>query len=92
MSDRLGRRLMVVTEGVLAPLAALLALWAILLGPVSLAVTVMSTRSMFIFVFSALVSTPLFPILHEPLDRGTLATKFIFIAMILSGVGAISLL
>ena len=92
MSDRLGRRLMVVTEGVLAPLAALLTLWAILLGPVSLAVTVMSTRSMFIFVFSAIVSTPLFPILHEPLDRGTLATKFIFIAMILSGVGAISLL
>ena len=92
MSDRLGRSLIVLTEGVLAPVAALLTLWGILLGPVSLVVTLMSTRSMFIFVLSAVVSTRLFPLLGEPLDRSTLTTKFISIAMILSGVGAISLL
>jgi hypothetical protein len=84
--------LMVLTEAVIAPFAALITIWAIMLGPVSLAVTLMSARPLFVFVLSAILSTKLLSVLAEPLDRVTLSIKAVSIAMIVAGVVAISLL
>ena len=84
--------LMVMTEAVVAPFAALITVWAIMLGPVSLVVTLMSVRPLFVFVLSAMLSTRLLPLLGEPLDRATLTVKAISIAMIVAGVVTISIL
>lgn len=84
--------LLVLTEAVVAPFAALVTVWAIMLGPVSLAVTLMSARPLFVFVLSATLSTKLLPLLGEPLDRATLFVKAVSIAMIVAGVITISIL
>ena len=84
--------LMLLTEAVIAPFAALVTIWAIMLGPVSLAVTLMSSRPLFVFVLSAILSTKLLPMLGEPIDRTTLAIKGVSIALIISGVVTISIL
>ena len=84
--------IMLLTEAFIAPFAALITIWAIMLGPVSLAVTVMSTRPLFVFVLSAVLRTKLLPMLAEPLDRTTLLIKAVSIAMIVSGVVTISIL
>lgn len=84
--------LMLLTEAVIAPFAALVTIWAIMLGPVSLAVTLMSSRPLFVLVLSATLSTKLLPMLGEPLDRATLAIKGVSIALIISGVVTISIL
>jgi uncharacterized membrane protein len=84
--------LMVLTEAVVAPFAALVTIWAIMLGPVSLAVTLMSSRPLFVFVLSAILSTKLLPMLEEPVDKATLAIKGMSIALIISGVVTISIL
>jgi uncharacterized membrane protein len=84
--------LMLLTEAVIAPFAALVTIWAIMLGPVSLAVTLMSSRPLFVFVLSAILSTKLLPMLGEPLDKVTLAIKGVSIALIISGVVTISIL
>ena len=84
--------LMVLTEAVIAPFAALVTIWAIMLGPVSLAVTLMSSRPLFVFVLSAILSTKLLLMLDEPLDKPTLAIKGTSIALIVSGVVTISIL
>jgi uncharacterized membrane protein len=84
--------LMVLTEGVIAPFAAVITMWAIMLGPVSLVVTLLSARPLFVFLLSAIISTRLLRLLDEPLDRATLSLKTVSIAMIVAGVVAISLL
>jgi hypothetical protein len=63
-----------------------------LLGPVSLVATAMSTRPLFVFVLSVLLSSRAWRLPDEPLDRETLPTKLVSAAMIVSGVSAISLL
>ena len=84
--------LMVVTEGVIAPIAAVITMWAIMLGPVSLVVTLTSSRPLFVFLLSAILSTKLLPLLGEPLDRATLFMKAVSIAMTVAGVVTISVL
>jgi uncharacterized membrane protein len=84
--------LFVMTEGVLVFVALLLTLWAISLGPVSLVATVQSTRPLFVFGMSVLLSLPLWHLLDEPLDGRTLANKLISTVMIVAGISAISLL
>ncbi len=83
---------MLLTEAIIAPFAALVTMWAIMLGPVSLAVTLMSSRPMFVFVLSSILSTRLLPMLGEPLDKATLTIKGMSIALIISGVIMISIL
>ena len=84
--------LMVLTEGVIAPFAAVITMWAIMLGPVSLVVTLLSARPLFVFLLSAVLSTRLLRLLDEPLDRATLSVKAVSIAMIVAGVITISIL
>lgn len=82
----------VMTEGVLVFAALLFTLWAIALGPVSLVATVQSTRPLFVFGMSVMLSLPLWHLLNEPLDKRTLANKLVSTAMIVAGISAISLL
>lgn len=82
-----------VTEGLLVFVALVLSLWAIDLGPVSLVATVFSTRPLFVFAMSLLLSTPLlWRILDEPMDRKTLTNKVVSTTMIVGGISALSLL
>ena len=92
VSDRSVVGLWVLAEAVVALPAIVLTQWGISLGPVSLTTAVMSSRPLFVLVISALLSAPAMELLNEPLDRETLAKKGVSIAMIVGGVGALSLL
>ena len=83
---------LVAAEYTLAPLATLITLIAINLGPVSVVSTVMATRPLFVFVYSTLFSLPAIRLLEEPLERNTLAVKLTSLVMIIIGIGALSLL
>ena len=91
LADRKGTGVLVLNEEIIALVASLLTLWSIALGPVSLVVTVMSTRPLFVFVMSVLLSFGVWKMLEEPLDRGTLVRKMVFTAMIVAGVAGITL-
>lgn len=80
------------TEGALVFIGLVLTIWAIDQGPVSLVVTAMSSRPLFVFMMSIVLSLPMWRLLNEPLDRRTLATKIISTAMIVLGISGISLL
>ena len=79
-------------EGAVVFAGVTLSLWAIALGPVSLTVTLMSTRPLFVFALSVLVSSSVWRLLDGPLDRKTLANKLVSTTMIVAGISAISLL
>ena len=79
-------------EGVLVFFSLLLTLWAISLAQVSLVVTVMSTRPLFVFFMSMVISLPFLHILDESLEWKTISTKVISTAMIVVGIVSISLL
>ncbi len=76
----------------LAPLAVVLNVTAISLAPVSLVATVTATRPIFVFIYSTLFSTAAIGLLHEPLDRSTLAVKLAAIVMVVGGIAALTLL
>ena len=84
--------LLFLAEFALAPFAVLLNVAAISLGPVSLVATATATRPLFVFAFSALFSTRLFPLLEEALELRTLAVKLVAILMVLGGIAALTLL
>ena len=83
---------LILNEGVIAFVEVFLTLWAIDLGPVSLVATLMSTRPLFVFALSVLLSVGVWRLLGEPLDRGTLAIKIASTVMIVGGISAITLL
>ena len=83
--------LLFLAEFSLAPLAVLLNVTAISLGPVSLVSTITGTRPIFVFIFGTLLSTSRFKLLEEPLDSKTLTVKFVSIAMIVIGIGVLTL-
>jgi drug/metabolite transporter (DMT)-like permease len=76
----------------LAPLAVVLNVIAIDLGPVSLVSTLTATRPIFVFIYGTLLSMPALRLLEEPLERGTLAVKLAAIMMVVGGIGALTLL
>ena len=79
-------------EFILAPLAVVLNVTAINLGPVSLVSTVTATRPVFVFIYGSILSIPAFKLLDEPLDIRTLSVKLAAIIMIVSGIAALTLL
>jgi drug/metabolite transporter (DMT)-like permease len=83
---------LVASEYTLAPLATFITLLAIQLGPVSVVSTVMATRPLFVFCYSTLLSIPAIRLLEEPLERHTLAVKLASVILIVTGIGALSLL
>ena len=84
--------LLFLAEFSLAPLAVMLNVTAINLGPVSLVSTITATRPLFVFIYGTLLSTPTFPLLEEPLAPRTLAVKLVAIVMIVGGIAALTLL
>ena len=89
--DPVSISLAVLTEGVLVLIAVILQLLAIYSGPVSLAVTVMAVRPLFVFILGILLSLGVSRVLDEPLEGRILATKLAAIAMTVGGIIAVTL-
>ncbi len=83
--------LTVFTEGLLVFVAVILQLGAIFSGPVSLAVTVMAIRPLFVFILGILLSLGVSRVLNEPLEGRILAVKLAAIAMTVGGIIAVTL-
>ena len=83
--------LLLLTEGALVLVAMVFTLEAIYNGPVSLASTVMATRPLFVFGLGIVLSMGASNVLNEPLEGRILATKMLAIAMMVAGVGAVTL-
>ena len=83
--------LLLLTEGALVLVAMVFTLEAIYNGPVSLASTVMATRPLFVFGLGIALSMGASNVLNEPLEGRILATKLLAIAMMVAGVGAVTL-
>ena len=83
--------LLLLTEGALVLVAMVFTLEAIYNGPVSLASTVMATRPLFVFGLGIVLSMGASNVLNEPLEGRILATKLLAIAMMVAGVGAVTL-
>ncbi len=84
--------LLLTAEFSLAPLAVVLNVTAISLGPVSLVATLTATRPIFVFIYGTILSMPALKLLDEPLDRPTLAVKLVAIIMVVGGIVALTLL
>ncbi|MBO55542.1 MAG: hypothetical protein CL886_07760 [Dehalococcoidia bacterium] len=83
---------LLLAEFILAPLAVMLNVAAINLGPVSLVSTVTATRPVFVFVYGSILSISAIRLLDEPLELKTLAVKLGAIIMIVAGIAALTLL
>ena len=92
LRDRVAFGMIVLNEGGIAFGTMALMLWAISLGPVSLVATVMSTRPLFVFVLSVILSSGVWRLLDEPLERDILTRKLVSTTMIVGGVASLSLL
>ncbi len=82
---------LVLTEGIMAPIAAFMFVVALSLGPVSLVSAVSSSRPLLVLAVSALLSTRLWNVLGEPLDKRTLGIKLASTVLIVAGVSALAL-
>lgn len=89
--DPVAISLAVFTEGLLVLVAVILQLLAIYSGPVSLAVTVMAIRPLFVFILGILLSLGVSRVLDEPLEGRILATKMAAIGMTVGGIIAVTL-
>ncbi len=82
---------LILAEGILAPIAALMFVIALSLGPVSSVSAVSASRPMFVLALGVLLSTRHFDVLHERIDRSSIGVKAAAIAMIVAGVVTLSL-
>ena len=78
-------------EMVPANAALLLLQLALKLGPVSLVSAVIASRPLFVFFLSVALSTRLWKVLDEPLDRDALALKLAATILIVGGVVVLAL-
>jgi transporter family protein len=77
---------LVVGEGIMAPAAATLFAIGLSLGPVAVVSAVTSSRPLIILLLSTLLSTRMWNVLNEPLDRATLGLKAFSTALIVVAV------
>ena len=91
MRDPAAIGLTILTEGALVMVAVVLQLQAIYSGPVSLAVTVMAIRPLFVFILGIALSLGVSRVLDEPLEGRILAVKLAAIAMMVGGIIAVTL-
>ena len=80
-----------VNEFLLANAGFLLALWALSLGPVTLVTTLVATRSLFLVLYSTLLTMRFRGLLGERMTAATVTVKFAAVTLILGGVAGISL-
>ncbi len=67
-------------------------LFAINSGPVSVVSALVGTRPVFVFLYSSILSSSLLGLMNEPVNPKTLAVKAVAIAMVVVGVGVITIL
>lgn len=75
----------------LTTVAILLFLWALSTGPVGLVSALGSTRSLFVLLYSTILSLRFRDLLEERVTRGVLGVKVASVTLIVVGVGAITL-
>lgn len=78
--------LLLLSEGILVPIAVTSMIAATKLGPISLVATIAGTRPIFVFFYSTVLSLPAIHLLNETLDRRTLVVKLASVAMIITGI------
>ncbi|MCI0868240.1 MAG: DMT family transporter [Chloroflexi bacterium] len=78
--------LLLLSEGILIPIAVTSMIAATKLGPISLVATVAGTRPIFVFLYSTVLSMPRIRLLNESLDRRTMFVKIASVAMIITGI------
>lgn len=83
--------LMFISEGIMGPSAALIFVYALSVGSVSLVTTVAAIRPLAILALSVGLSTPWWNVLHEPMDKETIGLKVIATLLIVGGVVALRL-
>ena len=83
--------MLVMAEGLLAPLAALMFIIALDLGQVSSVSVVSASRPLITLLLGVGLSTRYWNVLNEPLDRSTIGLKLTSVVMIVGGVTVLSL-
>ena len=83
--------LLVVGEGLLPLVVVAGALQAANLGPISLVSAFLATTPLFVFILATLLSRGRWQLMEEAITRRALTLKFVAIAMIVAGVGALGL-
>ncbi|MDA1228855.1 MAG: DMT family transporter [Chloroflexi bacterium] len=78
--------LLLLSEGILVPIAVTSMIAATKLGPISLVATIAGTRPIFVFFYSTVLSLPSIRLLNETLDRRTLVVKVASVGMIIIGI------
>ena len=86
LQNRRTASLMFMSEGLMAPTAAYIFVYALSVGSVSLVTTVTATRALAILVLSLALSTRYWNVLHEPMDRETIGLKVVATLLIVGGV------
>jgi transporter family protein len=86
LRDRKAVGVLFLAEGTMAPVAALLFAVGLSLGPVAVVSAVTSSRPLIVLVLSTLLSTRIWNVLNEPLDRATLGLKVFSTALIVGAV------
>ena len=91
---RNGRTLLLIlaADFLIAPVASISLTKATEMGSISLVAALAATRPFFVFLISSLFSIQKIRILNEPLDRDTLVLKIVALAMIVGGIGILSIL
>ena len=90
LTTRNSLRIILLNEGVIVPFAIFLTMLSVSLGPVSLVVTAQSSRPLFVFFFSSILSVRRFGLLHEPLIVSTLLIKLFSLILIVVGVAMVA--
>jgi transporter family protein len=80
-----------IAEGMLAPVGSLMFAVAVSLGPVSLVSAVMSSIPVAVLMLSTLLSTRIWNVFNEPLDRRILGLKAFSTALIVGAVATLAL-
>ena len=84
--------MLLISEGVLTPIALVSLIFATKMGPVSLVATMTSTQPIFVFFYTAVLSMPGLRLMNESLNRGTLSVKLVSVAMIVAGIISLGVL
>ena len=91
LGNRTSVLLILLAEAMIAPLAIYIMLLALSLGSAALVTTLLSTQPVFVLLISALLSTPYWNVIEEPLTREALGLKSVSIAMVVGGTAVLTL-
>ena len=87
-----GRYYLLIGEFGYGGFAVAWSLFAISSGPISVVSALIGTRPIFVFLYSTILSSSMFKVMDEPLERKTITTKIIAIGMVVAGIATISVL